>query len=99
MASGMTRASLFCVAFLAASVAFAGTPVGLMCELLELVREDASALGCTEDVNNALHILDRGTSAHRQLEVFNTQIENGASRREALNAVVDMLIADTAMGL
>ncbi|MGW8368278.1 MAG: glutamate-cysteine ligase family protein, partial [Gammaproteobacteria bacterium] len=71
----------------------------LMCELLELVREDASALGCTEDVNNALHILERGTSAHRQLEVFNTQIENGASRREALNAVVDMLIADTAMGL
>jgi carboxylate-amine ligase len=71
----------------------------LMCELLELVREDASALGCTEDVNNALHILERGTSAHRQLEVFNTRIENGASRREALNAVVDMLIADTAMGL
>jgi carboxylate-amine ligase len=71
----------------------------LMCELLELVREDASALGCTEDVNNALRILERGTSAHRQLEVFNTQIENGASRREALNAVVDMLIADTAVGL
>ncbi len=71
----------------------------LMCELLELVREDACALGCTEDINNALHILERGTSAHRQLEVFNTQVENGASRREALNAVVDMLIADTAMGL
>ncbi len=71
----------------------------LMSELLEMIKEDATSLGCSEDVNNALQILDRGTSAHRQLEVFNKHIADGADRREALNAVVDMLIAETAMGL
>jgi len=71
----------------------------LMSELLEMIKEDATSLGCSEDVNNALRILDRGTSAHRQLEVFNKHMADGADRREALNAVVDMLIAETAMGL
>ncbi|NIL93871.1 MAG: carboxylate-amine ligase, partial [Woeseiaceae bacterium] len=42
----------------------------LLDELLSLVAEDAEALGCTEEVNSLHHILQRGTSAHRQLKKY-----------------------------
>jgi carboxylate-amine ligase len=68
-------------------------------EILELIREDAEALGCTAEVAHARDILARGTSAHRQLEVFHEAIANGASREAALEAVVDWLIEETVAGL
>jgi len=71
----------------------------LLEELIELVREDAEALGCTAQVESARDILARGTSSHRQVAVYQTARKHGASEREAVQAVVDWLIAETARGL
>jgi carboxylate-amine ligase len=71
----------------------------LLDEILDLIAEDAEALDCVEEVTNARNIVSRGTSAHRQIETFDRVIASGASREEALQAVVDMLIAETVTGL
>ncbi len=71
----------------------------LLDELLGMVHEDAEALGCTKDVERSRIILERGTSSHRQLKLFNEAIKAGADNREALNAVVDMLIDETVKDL
>lgn len=64
-------------------------------ELIELLREDAEALGCTAEVEHAWQILERGTSAHRQVATYERALADGASHQEALEAVVDMLIEET----
>jgi carboxylate-amine ligase len=71
----------------------------LLEEILGLVAEDAEALGCTAEVGQVRDILSRGTSAHRQLKTFEISEASGASTAEALCAVVDTLIEDTAQGL
>lgn len=71
----------------------------LLDEMLSLVAEDARALNCEEALAGVRDIVTRGTSAHRQLKVFELERANGADPQEALRAVVDMLIADTAEGL
>jgi carboxylate-amine ligase len=68
----------------------------LLEELLELVREDAEALECVRDVEWTRQIMARGTSAHRQVAVYTAALEGGASEKEALNAVVDWLVEETA---
>ena len=67
----------------------------LVDELLELIGEDADALGCTREVAHVRTITDRGTSAHRQLAVWEAALKNGAADQEALLAVVDQLIEET----
>jgi carboxylate-amine ligase len=71
----------------------------LLDEMLSLIAEDAEVLGCTEEVGSVRDILTRGTSAHRQLKSFEISQATGASTDEALQAVVDTLIQDTAEGL
>ena len=71
----------------------------LLDELLSLVAEDAEALDCVEEVNSLHHILQRGTSAHRQLKKYELERAGGASEEDALKAVVDTLINDTSVGL
>ena len=71
----------------------------LLDEMLSLVAEDAEALGCTDEVNDLRHILQRGTSAHRQLKKYELEVAGGASHDDALKAVVDKLVKDTAEGL
>ena len=68
-------------------------------EMIEFVREDAVALGCVREVEWIRTILQRGTSAHRQLRTYEQARAAGASEREALVAVVDFLIRETAAGL
>ena len=65
-------------------------------ELIELVREDAAALNCVREVEYIRTILQRGTSAHRQIQTYDEARAAGASEREALQAVVDFLIRETA---
>jgi len=65
-------------------------------ELIGLVREDAIALGCLVEVEGLREILRRGTSAHRQLHVFEDAVQAGASESEAFNRVVDWLVEETA---
>jgi carboxylate-amine ligase len=68
-------------------------------EMLSLVNEDASALGCETEISHVRRILSRGTSAHRQLKDYELERASGASVEDSLKAVVDTLIADTAEGL
>lgn len=71
----------------------------LLDQLLSLTAEDAEALGCTAEIASLKQILERGTSAHRQLQAYATAQANGADHEESLKAVVDLLIKDTAADL
>ena len=71
----------------------------LLEEILELVHPDACHFGCMGEVSHARAILARGTSADRQLTIFEQALSAGATRAEALAAVVDWLIAETARGV
>ncbi len=71
----------------------------LLEELLELVGEDAQALDCVKEIGHCREIIKRGSGAHRQLAVFAQAIAAGADQKDALDAVVDWLIAETARGL
>jgi carboxylate-amine ligase len=71
----------------------------LMEEIIELVRDEAMRLGCLPEVLRAREILDRGTSADRQLTVHARALAAGASEREAAQAVVDWLIEETLVGV
>jgi carboxylate-amine ligase len=70
----------------------------LLDELIELVRDDAEALDCLPEVEHARTIVARGTSAHGQLAVHDEARAHGASPREALRAVVQFLVRETAAG-
>jgi glutamate---cysteine ligase / carboxylate-amine ligase len=70
----------------------------LLDELLALTREDAEALGCTNELNHARTILTRGTSADRQLLAYQNAIDGGGNELEALSDVVDALIRETVEG-
>ena len=67
----------------------------LLEELIDLVREDAGALGCLEDIERSREILARGTSADRQIAVFDRAKADGADQHQTLKAGVDMLIDET----
>jgi carboxylate-amine ligase len=71
----------------------------LVDELIELVREDATEMGCLPEVERARDIVASGTSADRQLATYQAAVGDGAGDREALQAVVDGLIEDTRHGL
>jgi len=68
----------------------------LLEEIIDLLREDAAELGCTAEIEGLREIVTRGTSAHRQLTVFDAALGAGATDSEALKCVVDWLIAETA---
>jgi carboxylate-amine ligase len=70
----------------------------LLDELLQLVAEDAEALSCARELAHARTILARGTSAHRQVAIYDEARSRGASEREALRAVVSFLVTETAAG-
>ena len=71
----------------------------LLDELIELTREDASALDCEAQILHCRSIIGRGTSAHRQLATYQARLEAGSSPDEALRCVVDMLVEETVRGL
>ena len=68
-------------------------------ELIELVREDAAALGCLAEVERCREIVAQGTSADRQLRVYHAALREGASPEEAQRAVVDWLVEATLAGV
>jgi len=71
----------------------------LLEEIIEVVTPAAEELGCLAEVQSARGIVDRGTSADRQLEAYDGVVESGGTSEEGLAAVVDMLIEDTVHGL
>ena len=66
-----------------------------LAEVRELVKPDAAALGAGAMLDHLDRILERGTSADRQLAVYDARRKAGASHLEALKAVVDWLLATT----
>ncbi len=78
-----------------------GAPVpfpDLVDELIDLVREDAVFFGCLAEVEHARAIARDGTSADRQIRVYDRAVATGASGEEALKAIVDHLIEETLVG-
>ena len=64
-------------------------------ELLEILGPAADALGCSDELAATRDILGSGTSAHRQVAVYEAAMADGAEAGEALRAVVDYLIEET----
>ncbi len=71
----------------------------LLDELITLLREDAEFFGCVDQVEHARDIAENGTSARRQLMAYRGALADGADERQALDVVVDQLIAETVAGL
>lgn len=67
-------------------------------ELIGLISAEADALGCRAEVERAREIAAGGTSADRQLRVFETAVKGGKSKEDALREVVDHLVAETLEG-
>ena len=64
-------------------------------ELLEILGPAADVLGCSDELAATRDILGSGTSAHRQVAVYEAAMADGAEAGEALRAVVDYLIEET----
>ncbi len=68
-------------------------------ELLELwlegVHQAATELGCVAETEHARRILQQGTSAHHQVEIYNQARADGAAHDRALWRVIDWLIDTT----
>ena len=78
-----------------------GEPVpfaDLLDELIEMTREDAAFFGCEAEVAHARDIVRQGTSADRQLAIYDRAIATGASAEAALRSVVDHLVEETLLG-
>ncbi len=71
----------------------------LLEEIIGMVGEDSNRLGCRTEIEAARGIVSRGTSAHRQIAAYQEALASGATPADALRAVVDELIAETADGL
>ena len=67
----------------------------LLEELFELIAEDAAYFGCVAEIAHARTIVQRGTSADRQLARFETVKALGGTEQAALVAVVDEIIEET----
>lgn len=70
----------------------------LMEELLEILDDVLDELGSREEVEYIRTILREGTSADRQIMVYNDH-GGDENRKEALRAVVDNLVAETKAGI
>ena len=71
----------------------------LLDEIIELVQIEAARFGCLAEVEHARAILQRGTSADRQLDIYTRARASGADQHEGCCAVVDWLIEETMTGL
>ena len=84
------------VDFATASVVSIGD---LLADILEKVAPDADELGCTRELERVLDIPQRGTSAHRQLAIYNAARGEGLEPGDALSRVIDWLVGETVRDL
>ncbi len=68
-------------------------------EFIEVLSQDAVELDARDELRHARTIARNGTSAHRQLAIYEEALADGASAEEALKAVVDGLIVDSLYGI
>jgi carboxylate-amine ligase len=71
----------------------------LLREILEEIDEDAQFFGCEAEVAHARRILERGTSAHQQVRVYEQAQAAGKDVAESLRDVVRFLIDCTRRGI
>jgi len=71
----------------------------LLAELIDLVSEDAEILGCRAEVESLTKIIERGTGADRQLACYQSALDGGAEKPEALRDVVRLLVNEFGEGL
>ena len=71
----------------------------LIDEIQVIVEKDAEALGCQAEIAHLKEIVRRGTSAHRQVKVYERALADGMDHKAALREVVRFLIAETAAGV
>jgi glutamate---cysteine ligase / carboxylate-amine ligase len=80
-------------------IAEASSEVLSVAQVMEAARlfiaEEADQLQCARALEGLERILHRGTSAHRQLKIYNDARAVGASRAEALRQVLEWLTAAT----
>jgi carboxylate-amine ligase len=70
----------------------------LLVELLEMLAEDAQALGCEMELDTCAKILSKGTSAHLQVGAYTAARRSGCSEEAALLDVVRLLLDITRQG-
>ena len=70
----------------------------LIDELIDLIAVEADELGLVAEIEHARDVLARGTSAHRQLQIYEEAIAAGAGKHDALVKVVDFLVEETLVG-
>ena len=63
--------------------------------LLDDLAEDAAALASERALDRVRTLLSEGTSAHRQLAIFDARVAQGDTPAKALQYVVDWLVAAT----
>ncbi len=71
----------------------------LLEELIEMLMPEAEAYDCVDELLHGRTILERGTSADQQRAVHQAALEGGATKDEALKAVVDWLVEATVADL
>lgn len=67
-------------------------------EMIGLAREEAEKLGCVAELEHIRTIAAEGTSADRQIAVYDRAVAEGRDKGPALRAVVDHLVAETLEG-
>ncbi|MEM1286890.1 MAG: carboxylate-amine ligase [Pseudomonadota bacterium] len=67
----------------------------LIDEMIDLVTEDAEALGCADQLRHLRTIRERGTSSQRQVKLYHDGKAAGKTEEQALRGVVDFLIDET----
>ncbi len=67
----------------------------LLDEIFGHIKQDASEAGCLKEIRHAKKILKRGTSAHRQLQIYYKSLDAGDDHSHAIKEVVDWLRKET----
>jgi carboxylate-amine ligase len=71
----------------------------LALEIIDLVDDVVDELGSRAEIEHIKTILQRGTSADRQIQAYQNAHEDGADEETALTAVVDFLVEETMQGI
>jgi len=71
----------------------------LAVEIIEMLDDVVDELGTRQEINYLLTILENGTSADRQLQVYRKSLEQGAPPNVALKNVVEHLANETMEGI
>jgi len=70
----------------------------LLEEWIDMTAADAAYFGCEREIAHLRNIVAQGTSADRQLAVYDRTVTAGGTAAEAFRDVVDHLIAETLVG-